>query len=257
MGKNKAVDHLSDKLLRELAGDKNYRDHRGEDILGSSPVGSASSVSSENENTVPAASLAPLNSSLMQAENMRMAQNRILELEAEVDRLLKETEEISSAAEVVRVRNEELKAKAETIEKEKRDIKDTSEVEILVLKGNLQHFEKERERLVQKIDELEIRLAGDFKKVRYRERELENRLELAKVESAALLRVKDENILDLKRRIDQLQAEAESYRTKCGELYKQIEANQEQFRRTVKTLRLALTNLEGHDDSVVPLKKAE
>jgi hypothetical protein len=41
------------------------------------------------------------------------------------------------------------------------------------------------------------------------------------------------------------------------ELNKTIDVNQEQFKRTVRALRLALSNLEVKEESIVPLKKAE
>ena len=88
-----------------------------------------------------------------------------------------------------------------------------------------------------------------------RERELENRLELLKVENSTLLKTKNETILDLKRSIDQLNLELETFRNKGQELNKKLENKQEALRRTVKTLRLALAMLEGSDDSI-ELKKA-
>ena len=103
----------------------------------------------------------------------------------------------------------------------------------------------------------ETRLKNDFKKIRVKERELENRLELARAEKAALLRSKDEYILDLKRKIDQLQSELDNYRSKVLELNKNLDSNQEQFKRTVRALRLALTNLEHKEGEPFPLKKAE
>ena len=100
-----------------------------------------------------------------------------------------------------------------------------------------------------------------MKKVRVRERELENRLELSKMEKVALVRTKDESILELKRKIDLMSVELDNYKTKCIELNQKIESNQEQFSRTVRALRLALTNLEANEHTLsitlAPLKKAE
>jgi predicted nucleic acid-binding Zn-ribbon protein len=128
---------------------------------------------------------------------------------------------------------------------------------LIIVKGTLQYKETEVGRARQKIEELEARLKSDFKKIRVRERELENRLELVKAEKTALLRAKDENILELKRKIDHLQSELDNYRGKVLELNKTIDANQEQFKRTVRALRLALSNLEVKEENVVPLKKAD
>lgn len=198
-----------------------------------------------------------MDASLQQAENLKIAQQRILDLERENDRLRQENEEVASAADIIRSRLEELSAKITAQEREKAEMQEASQNEIMILKGNLQYKESEVAKARLKIDELEVRLRNDFKKIRVKERELENRLELARAEKAALVRAKDENILELKRKIDQQQSEIDNYREKLLELNKTIEANQEQFKRTVRALRLALSNLEATDDNVVPLKKAE
>lgn len=194
---------------------------------------------------------------LAQAESLKIAQQRILELEKEVEKYRQENEELASAGEIIRNRSEELTARIFALEKEKQEVSDSLQNELIIVKGTLQYKETEVGRARQKIEELEARLKSDFKKIRVRERELENRLELVKAEKTALLRAKDENILELKRKIDHLQSELDNYRGKVLELNKTIDANQEQFKRTVRALRLALSNLEVKEENVVPLKKAD
>jgi hypothetical protein len=199
-----------------------------------------------------------MDASLVQAENLKLAQQRILELEKEVEKLRSENEELASAGEIIRTRTDEYSIKIAAMEKEKRELEESHQSEVLILKGNLQYKESEVAKARLKIDELETRLKADFKKIRVKERELENRLELVRAEKAALVRSKDEYILDMKRKIDQLQSELDNYRGKVLELNKTIESNQEQFKRTVRALRLALSNLEvNKEENIVPLKKAE
>ncbi|UYL09060.1 hypothetical protein B9G69_000530 [Bdellovibrio sp. SKB1291214] len=199
-----------------------------------------------------------VDASLAQAENLKLAQQRILELEKEVEFLRSENEELASAGEIIRSRTDELGVRIVAVEKEKAEDRESFQSEILILKGNLQYKENEVAKARVKVEELETRLKSDFKKIRVRERELENRLELLRAEKAALVRSKDEYILDQKRKIDQLSQELDNYRNKCLELNKTIEGNQDQFKRTERALRLALSNLEVKDESgPVPLKKAE
>ncbi|MBO9665600.1 MAG: hypothetical protein J7501_02155 [Bdellovibrio sp.] len=198
-----------------------------------------------------------VDASLAQAENLKIAQQRILELEREVESLRAENEELASAGEIIRTRTDELGIRITSLEKEKVEIQESAQSEMLILKGNLQYKENEVAKARIKVDELETRLKSDFKKIRVRERELENRLELLRAEKAALVRSKDEYILDQKRKIDQLSQELDNYRKKCLELNKTIEGNQDQFKRTERALRLALSNLEVKEESLVPLKKAE
>jgi hypothetical protein len=198
-----------------------------------------------------------VDASLAQAENLKIAQQRILELEREVESLRAENEELASAGEIIRTRTDEFGIRITSLEKEKAEIQESAQSEMLILKGNLQYKENEVAKARIKVDELETRLKSDFKKIRVRERELENRLELLRAEKAALVRSKDEYILDQKRKIDQLSQELDNYRKKCLELNKTIEGNQDQFKRTERALRLALSNLEVKEESLVPLKKAE
>lgn len=198
-----------------------------------------------------------VDASLAQAENLKIAQQRILELEKEVEHLRGENEELASAGEIIRNRTDELTVRISSLEKEKQELQESAQSEILILKGNLQYKENEVAKARIKVEELETRLKSDFKKIRVRERELENRLELLRAEKSALVRSKDEYILEQKRKIDQLSQELDNYRKKCLELNKTIEANQDQVKRTERALRLALTNLEAKEESLAPLKKAE
>ncbi len=198
-----------------------------------------------------------LDASLMQAENLRIAQNRILQLEEEVDRLRRDHEEVSSAADAVKSRGDEMLIRIQALERERDEVRESSETELMILKGQLNFKEKELAAALQKVDDLEVRLKNDFRKIRVRERELENRLELVRAEKSTLVRAKDDSILDLKRRVDQLQHEIENYRDKCLELNKTLESQKEQFKRTARALKMALTNLEVKDEDVIPLKKAE
>lgn len=215
------------------------------------------SVGNFRGNRSASSAMTSMDASLVQAESLRFAQQRILDLEKEVEHLRADNEELATAGEIVRSRMDELMVRVSSVEKEKTEIEESAKSEVLILKGNLQYKENEVAKARIKVDELEARLKSDFKKIRVRERELENRLELLRAEKSALVRSKDEYILEQKRKIDQLSQELDNYRKKCLDLNKTIEANQDQVKRTERALRLALTNLEVKEENLVPLKKAE
>ena len=196
---------------------------------------------------------------MLQAENLRVAQTRILELEKEVEQLRQENELLASAGEITKKRAEDLFEKVQEIERAKVDSLDQAQMEMNIYRENLVEKDKELSRMRIKIEDLETRLAKDLKKIRVRERELENRLELSKMEKTALVRAKDDALLDLKAKVDQLYGELEGYKQKCGELNQKVDGQHEQLGRTVRALRLALTHLEANDSSgnVTPFKKAE
>jgi hypothetical protein len=199
----------------------------------------------------------PTGAALAQSENLRIAQGRILELEREVERLRIENEELAAAGETFRRKSDELKSKADDLDNRYQNAVSTHAQEKTLLLENKDSLRQELGQLKARNEELEVRISTNIQKIRVRERELENRLELVKMEGAALVRSKDEIVLDLKRQIDQLSLELNNYRSKSQELNRMILDKQDILRRTVKALRLALTMLEGDEESSQPVKKAK
>jgi hypothetical protein len=186
--------------------------------------------------------------SLAMSESVRVAQQRIFELEQEIERLRIENEQLAAAGETLRKRADELQADNELKATKLVDTKERLESEREILETSLKAKDRDLTELQLKNQEFEMRLSTNLQKIRVRERELENRLELVKMESTAVVRSKDELILDLKRQIDQLSIELDNYRAKGQELNRQVVEKQEMLRRTVKALRLALSMLEGGSD---------
>lgn len=199
----------------------------------------------------------PTGAALAQSENLRIAQGRILELEQEVERLRVENEELAAAGETFRRKSDELSSRAEDLENRYDNAVASHAEEKVLLLENKENLRHELEALKAKNEDLELRISTNIQKIRVRERELENRLELVKMEGSALIRSKDELILDLKRQMDQLNLELNNYRTKSQEMNRMILDKQDILRRTVKALRLALTMLEGDEESAAPVKKAK
>lgn len=194
---------------------------------------------------------------LAQAENLRIAQDKIIQLEKENEKLRLQNEELISASEIIKERSDLISAQLVELKNDREDLEQSYRNEIALLKGHIQRKEADLERVMMKNEELDSRLKFDMKKIRIRERELENRLELIRAEKNAIVKTKDDQILDLRRKMDMLQMEVDSYRQKCVELNKTIETNQESFKRTVRALRLAMANLELTEENKTPIKKAE
>ncbi len=194
---------------------------------------------------------------LAQSESLRIAQGRILELEQEIERLRTQNEELGAAGETLRRRTDELLAQNSKRENDYQHAVSSFEQEKNILNSAKEAMQRDLELLRRKNDELELRISTNIQKIRVRERELENRLELIKMESQALIRSKDEMILELKRQIDQIGVELANYRQKNQELNRQTNDKQEMLRRTVKALRLALSMLEGEDEVAKNQRKAK
>ncbi len=184
---------------------------------------------------------------LKRADQFRIAQERIHELENTVFNVRQENAEFSSEIETLKKRIEELSSLLESTERRNRTKMEGISDERTLLEESLFQKNKEYNTLKLKVEELKNRLAKDLKSVRVREIELENRLELVKQEKTTLLKSKDEIILSLKRKTDHLIMDIDGYRKKSQLAQIQISENEERVQRSVRALRLALGMLEGND----------
>ena len=195
----------------------------------------------------PTRPMSPTESKLAESENLRIAKNKISELQKENEKLTIENEELAAAAETFRNKVDKLEGQAQNYEIKYRDLNDNVKGEKEILLNSIADKDKELQKVRQKASELENRLQMGLRKIKVRERELENRLELVKLEGKALIKSKDEMILNLKRQLDKVNLEIESLRNRIQESNKYITQKQDVLRKTVKTLRLALSLLEAED----------
>jgi hypothetical protein len=186
---------------------------------------------------------------LRQSENLRVAQKRISDLEGELERVRRENESLRSAGETLRRRMDELQANSEAAELNTQEAKKIAEEERKVLRGQISSRDREIAELKSRIDDAESRLESNFRKIRVRERDLEHRIEIIKAESQSIAASKDRMILDLKRQIDQISSELNHAKAQVQETFAQFKERQETARRAVRALRIALTVLEGEEDS--------
>jgi hypothetical protein len=186
---------------------------------------------------------------LKQSESLRIAQTRISEMETELERLRRENEQLVSAGETLRRRSDEMLTKAEQLDLNLKESERIHSEEKKVFRGQLSSKDREINDLRGRLEEMEGRLESNFKKIRVRERELEHRLEIVRMESQTLVATKDKMLLELKRQIDQITHENDFAKQKSQEHFNQFKEKQETIRRVVRALRIALTILEGDEDS--------
>jgi chromosome segregation ATPase len=199
-----------------------------------------------------------LDSKLQTAHYLKLAHDKIRDLEKQIDKLREENDLLVIAAQTAKKQAEDYAERLTAYERERVESLEQVQMEINIYRENLAAKEKERKLLEEQVRQLEKSLSKEIKKIRNRERELENRLELLKQEKIALLKAKDDIILDLRQRIDDLNQELDNHRNQYAELKRKADAQHGQLSRTVKALRLALAHLESEgEDHIVPLKKAE
>lgn len=195
---------------------------------------------------------------LKQSEHLRIAQDKINELEKELDELRRQNHELSNDAESIATLNETYSGQIENLKMELTHIRLTLSEEVKILRHSMHEKERQLNEMKQSNSDLKSKVESNFKSIRKRERDLEYRLELAKVDEAALLKSKDKMILDLRREVEKKEQERTAFERKNKEHFQKIQEQQQTVRTVVRALRIALTRLEGDfgvDFEV--LKKAE
>ena len=244
------VTNVGEKTIRLV---QHSNEESSESLDKNDPVGTKVSYGLPSKQRAPMSGVenmsASTESTLKQSEHLRIAQNKINSLEEELEKLRRENEELGSAGETFKRINEEYYASIENYKLKVADQKQTYGQELELLKKIGQNKDKQVVELKQQIDDLKSRIDNNFHRVRKREKDLEHRLEIAKIEEAAVIKSKDQLILDLKRRIDEISSESENFRNKSQENYKELQKKQQIVRSVVRALRIALTKLEGDDDS--------
>ncbi|MCJ8277808.1 MAG: hypothetical protein HRT44_01340 [Bdellovibrionales bacterium] len=236
------------RLIQTSATDLKGLDKKNNDEK-EDPPGTKISYGMPSKQSGADRNMASVESTLKQSEHLRIAQNKINSLEEELEKLRRENEELASAGETFKRINEEYYASIESLKMKVGDQKQTYGQELELLRKIGQSKDKQIVELKQQIDDLNSRIDNNFRRVRKREKDLEHRLEIAKIEEAAVVKSKDQLILDLKRRIDEISSESDNFRKKSQENYKELQKKQQVVRGVIRALRIALTKLEGDDES--------
>jgi len=101
--------------------------------------------------------------------------------------------------------------------------------------------------LMRKRDEFKEKVREDLKRIKLKERELENKYELLKNDTQTLLDAKDKQILDLRKKADALDLELEQFDERLRENSAVLNEVTIKKRRLIDTLKIAISLLEDID----------
>lgn len=192
-----------------------------------------------------------------EAEGLRLTQKRVIGLETQVSRLIHENESLSQASMASQKRSEDYLEEIQTLKTRLADLEDTHKREMQMLREVNEAKEHRILELVKSQDILQAQLDGDRSGSRKREKDLAHKLEIVKMEEAAIIKSKDQLILDLKRKIDRHQLEAENFRKKGQVHYQKLQDKNKVIRGVVRALRIALVKLDSDSESSVGLVELE
>lgn len=176
-------------------------------------------------------------------------QEYVKKLSTEVKKHKGHSKEIFDALENARRHEESLK-------REIHKMRTKHEGEISLMRNDYEeklkksgNYQSEFNDLLKKKEEWKEKIKEDLKRIKLKERELENKYELLKRDTQALLDSKDRHLLELKNKNDAFELEMESLEDRlrsANALLGDIEAKK---RRLVETMKLALSLIEGLDEN--------
>ena len=98
-------------------------------------------------------------------------------------------------------------------------------------------------------EKLRDRVRQDIRKIRVREKELENKLEILKKDSETLIAARESKILELKRKIDLLEFNYDTLQDQNVAEKANVSEAHEKIAKVVKVLKLAMGIIEGETDN--------
>jgi hypothetical protein len=183
-------------------------------------------------------------------ELMRL-QATIRQLREERDGLLKDINDLKTEKKLVDQENLGLKAELDEVKIEltivkKRHLDEIEEMNYRIrLSDEKKAIAEEKSRQMQKeFDRLSQKVRIDFNSVKQREKELESQLELVTMDSESQVRSRDMKILELKRKIDQLEFNMENSAIKESKAREDKVKIEEKLAKIMKTLRGSIQVLE-------------
>lgn len=200
-------------------------------------------ASSENREREKLTSLADVEKSHSTVKLMREEREGLM---SEIQNLKEEKRVTDQKNLNLRAEVEELRIELNILRKRQLDELEELNYRLRVSEEKKSIYEEKAKYFKEQLEDLGQKVRIDFNKVKQREKELENQLELIKLDAQAQIKSRDELILDLKRKIDQLEFNMENSHIR-EEKYREDKAKlEERMTKIMKTLRHSMKTLE-HD----------
>jgi hypothetical protein len=195
-----------------------------------------------------------------------LKERELREREARIEVLLKQITQLSSKLDKSDAERRRLTLGMEELQLEKRNLIDlrdqhqhhlhkvesAHQENLRSMQLRLDNAAYQASRAERKLLEFRERVRNDILKIRLRERELANKLELQKRDAEALLAAKDERLLAQKRDMDRLEFEIENLKDRMIEETRRAEERAAKLSRAVQSLKMAQGMLSGIEEEVLP-----
>jgi chromosome segregation ATPase len=180
-------------------------------------------------------------------EQKRQYKAFVKKLSSQVEELANRGRELANEVDVLRRRNE-------SVQSENRELKDKFSGDMKGLQLEMEeklkksgNYESQMDSLSREQQEWKAKVREELKRIKLKERELENKYELLKRDAQALLDSKDKHVLEVKKKNDALELEMESLEERLRKGNTILNAIDSKKKRLVETMRLAISLLEAID----------
>ncbi|MCO4793125.1 MAG: hypothetical protein KC493_05415 [Bacteriovoracaceae bacterium] len=220
-----------------------------------SQLGNTFSPAAEDDKTIEITPPERRVASAYNEDELMRLQATIRQLREERDGLLTDINELKTDKKLVEQENLGLKAELDEVKIELTIVKKRHQDEIEEMNYRQRVAEEkkaiseEKSRQMQKeFDRLSQKVRIDFNQVKQREKELESQLELVTMDSESQVRSRDMKILELKRKIDQLEFNMENSQIKESKAKEDKVKIEDKLAKIMKTLRGSIQVLEDDLD---------
>lgn len=149
---------------------------------------------------------------------------------------------------------ENTKRREESLRRDLQNTKERHEGELLLQKNDYEdrlsrygNVKSEANQLEQRQQEWKEKVKEDLRRIKLKEKELENKYELLKRDTQALLDSKDKHVLELKKKKDALDFELEAFEERLRKANTVLSSIASKKHKLLDTLRLVMTLLEQID----------
>jgi len=175
---------------------------------------------------------------------LRYSKEEMIRLKKESQELYEENRRLKHLKEKYESEGDSYRREIQAIQNRDESEFDRLRFEVSVRESKIRAFEQRIKSFEEKYEELRNRVKIDLRKIRHREQELESKLELLREDSDSLISSRDQQILDLKRKIDSLQFDVETLTEENIKVRNEKNGTEEKMARVERTVRMALKVLD-------------
>lgn len=239
------------------AGDESLQSNETDNQTRATQISNFSKVSTD-QNSEGRVEITPQEQRVVDSYNqdeMVRLQSTIRQLREEREAVLEQINEFKDAQSIVAQENlglkaelEELKIEVNILRKRHADEIDEMQYRLRVNEEKKAVYEEKSKHLQRELERLGQKVRIDFNKVKQREKELEGQLELVSMDAESQVRSRDQKILELKRKIDQLEFNMENAHIREQKYREDKYKLEERLTKIMKTLRGSIKVLENDLD---------